>query len=76
MIVLIVFSFIFFGLLGPPLRHMEVPRLGVESSTARPDPSHICSLYHSSWQLCILNPLSKARDRTFILMDIGQIGFR
>ena len=33
-------------------------------------------LHHSSQQRWILNPLSKARDRTCILMDAGQIRFR
>jgi len=28
-------------------------------ATAMQDPSHICSLYHSSWQCWFLNPLSK-----------------
>ena len=55
---------------------MEVPRLGVElelqllaytRATATPDLSHICDLHHSSCQ--ILNPLSEARDQTYILMD-------
>ena len=41
------------------LQYMEVPRLGVESelqlpvhttATAMTNPSHICNLYHSSWQ--------------------------
>ena len=45
---------------------MEVPRLGVEL-----DPSHVCNLYHSSWQRRIFNPLSEARDQTHILMDTG-----
>ena len=49
---------------------MEVPRLGVESelqllayatATATWNLSHICSLYHSSLQRQILNPLSKAK---------------
>ena len=31
-------------------------------------PSRICNLHHSSWQCCILNPPSKARDRTRILI--------
>ena len=53
------------------LRHMEVPRLGVESelqllacarATATQDPSRICTLHHSSWQCRILNPLSEAQD--------------
>ena len=30
-------------------------------------------LHHSSWQCQILNPLSKARDRTCIFMDACQI---
>ena len=43
--------------LGPHLRHMEVPRLGVESelqlpaytlATAMQDPSCICDLHHSN----------------------------
>ena len=50
---------------------MEVPRLGDElelqlpaytAATATPDVSHAFDLYHSSWKLRILNPLSKARD--------------
>ena len=48
---------------------MEVPRLGVELelqppayTTATPDLSHVCDLYHSSWQCWILNLLSKAGD--------------
>ena len=61
---------------------MEVPRLGVQSelqllayarATAMQDPSHICSLYHSSQQHRILNPLSKARDQTCILIDTGLV---
>ena len=64
--------------LGLHLWHMEVPRLGAESelqllayatATAMQDPSHICDLYHSPWHPWILNPLSRARDRTLILMD-------
>ena len=46
----------------------EVPRSEVElglqmlayaSATATPDPSCLCDLHHSSWQLCILNPLGR-----------------
>ena len=54
------------------LRHMEVPRLGVElelqllastTTTATWDLSHICNLHHSSPQCWrILNPLSESRD--------------
>ena len=65
-------------ILGLHLQHMEVPRLGVEqepqlpayaTAMAMPDPSWVCHLYYSSWQHWILNPLSKATDRTYILMD-------
>ena len=60
----------FFCFLGPYPRHMEVPRLGVESklqlpaytaATATLDPSRICNLPHSSPQRWILNTLSEAR---------------
>ena len=53
------FVFCLFVSLGPHLRHMEVPRLGVESElqlpayttvTATPDLSWVFNLHHSSWQ--------------------------
>ena len=68
--------------LWPYLQHVEVPRLGVEwelqllaytTATATQDPSHICQLHHSSWKHRILNPLSKARDRAYILMDTSWV---
>ena len=61
---------------------MEVPKLGVElelqllaytTAAATRDLSCICDLHHSSWQCWILNPLSKARDRTCILMDTSWV---
>ena len=70
--------------LGLHLQHMEVPRLGAESelqllayttATVMQNPSWICDLHHSSWQCWILNPLSEARDRSHILMDISWICF-
>ena len=69
-------------ILGPHLQQMEVPRLGVElelqlpaygTVTATPDLSCACDLCCSLQQHWILNPLSKARDRTRILMDTNQI---
>ena len=57
---------------------MEVPELEVESelqllacatAAAIPDLSHICHLHCSSQQNQILNPLSKARGGTHLLMD-------
>ena len=75
---------LFFGGGGLHLRHMEVPRLGVESellllayarATAMPDPSLICDLHHSSRQCQVLNPLSGARDGTPNLMVPSWIHF-
>ena len=76
------FFFFFFCFLGPHPRHMEVPRIGVESqlqllacttATATWDPSRVCHLYHSSRQHQILNSLIEARDRTCVLMDISSV---
>ena len=77
--------FFFFVFSGPHLWHMEVHRLGVElelylqaytTATATWELSHICNLHHSSWQRRILNPLSRARDRTLILMDTSWVCYR
>ena len=75
---LLLLFFNFLSFLGPLPRHMEIPRLVVQSelqppaqtrATATWDPSRVCNLHHSSWQECqILNPLSKARDQTCNLM--------
>ena len=81
---LFIYLFLSFVFLGPHLRHMEVPRLGVQSelqlpayatATAMSDPSHICDLHHSSWQRWILNLLSKARDRTLNLLVPSRVRF-
>ena len=55
--------------LGPHPWHMEVPRLGgqIVSLAAR--------LYHNSWQPWILNPLSEARDQTFILLGTSRVHY-
>ena len=62
--------------------HMEAPSLGTESklqlpaystATAIQDPSRVCKLCHSSQQCQILNPLSKARESTRILMDTSKV---
>ena len=59
---------------------MEILRLRVQLelqlqvyTTAMQDPSHVCNLYHSSWQCWILNPLSEARDQTSVLMDTSWV---
>ena len=61
---------------------MEVPRLCVQlelwplacaAAPAMRDLSHICDLHHSSQKHQILNPLSKVRDQTHILMDPTQV---
>ena len=75
-IVMFLFSFIFFFQLH--LQYMAVPKLRVElklqlpaytTATAMPDSGCICDLRCSLQQCRILNPLSKARDRTHILRD-------
>ena len=80
--VLFIYLFCFLGLHS---WHVEVPRLRVESElqlpayttvTAMSDLSHVCDLHYSSQQCQILNPLSKAWDRTRNLMVPSQIHFR
>ena len=46
---------------------------GVVAATTMQGPNHICDLHHSSPQRRILNPLSKARDQTHVLMDARQV---
>ena len=74
--------FHFFFFLGPNVMHMEAPRLGVKlelqlldtaTATVMPDLSPVFDLYHSSQQHQILNPLSKAKDQTHILMDTNGV---
>ena len=57
--------------LGPHLKHLEVPRLGIESElqpvayaivTAIQALNCLCDLHHNTQQCWILNPLSEARD--------------
>ena len=45
------------------------------ATTTPPDPSHLCDLYHRSWQCRVLNPLSEARDQTCVLMDTSPVCF-
>ena len=74
---------LFFFFLGPHLWHMAVPRLRVESELAaglhhsysHTKSEHVCDLHQSSWEGWILNPLSQARDRTCLFMDISRIRF-
>ena len=75
------FILFYFVFLGSHLQHLEVPRLGVKSelelltyttATATLDPGCVCDLHHSSRHL---NPLSKARDRTCVLLGASQICF-
>ena len=70
--------FLSFCFLAPHLWHMDVPRLGVElelqllayvTATATEDPGPVCDFHRNSLQRWILNPLSKARNGTHILID-------
>jgi len=80
------FIYLLIHLCFAPKWHMKVPRLGVESelqlpacatatATATWDLNCLCKLHHSSRQHQILNPLSKARYGTHILMDTSLVGF-
>ena len=79
-----IYFILFFCFLGLHPRHLEVPRLEVESelqllayATTRAmwDPCCICDLHHSLQQHQILNLLSEARYQTHILMDTNWICF-
>ena len=52
---------------------MELQLLAYTTATATPDPSRVYNLQQGSRQHWILNPLSKARDRTGIFMDASQV---
>ena len=76
--------FFFFCFFEPYLEHMEVPRLWVELQLKLPacttatlmwDPSHVCSLHHSSRQRQILNPLSQAKLRIKPATSWFLVGF-
>ena len=75
-------SFFFFFFSLPHLQQMEVPRLGFEldlqllaysTATTKRDLSLVFDLHLSLQQPWILNPLSKARGQTQILMDTSQV---
>ena len=72
------FFFFLFFFWGPLSRHMEVLRLGVElelqlpaytTATTTPNLSCVCNLHCSSLHFQILNPLSRAKVWTHVLMD-------
>ena len=54
---------------------MKLQLLAYTTATATQDPSHICNLHYSLRQDWILSPLSEARDRTSILMDVSRGSF-
>ena len=54
---------------------MELQLPNYATATATPDPSHICNLHRSLWQLWILNPLSEARDQTCTFMDTSRVRY-
>ena len=64
------FSFFPFFFLGLQVWHVQVPKLGVKLELQLP----ACTT--GSWQSWILEPLSEARDRNYILMDTSRIHFR
>ena len=52
---------------------IQLPTYTIAEATR--DLSCICNLHHSSWQCCILNALSEARDRACIFTDTSQVRF-
>ena len=50
-----------------------MPAYAIATAKATQDPSLVYNLYHSSQQCRILNPLSKARERTRNFMVPSQI---
>ena len=78
--IIYVLIYCLFVFLGPHLWHrgpIRAVAAGLcQSHSNAPDPSHVCDLYHSSWQHWIPNPLSKARDGTCNLSVPSQIRFR
>ena len=70
------FFFFFFFLSGLHLEYglrveSELQLLGCTTDMATMDLSCDCNLYCSSWKCQILKPLSNARDRTCIPMDMS-----
>ena len=72
-----VFCFFFFCLFrATPMAHggskargrIGAVATGLCQSHSNTGLSSVCNLHHSSWQRQLLNPLSKARDRTHNLM--------
>ena len=83
-LLLLLLLLLLFCFLGPHLRHMEVPGLGVGSelqllayTTTRAmwDLSHTCDPHHSSQQRQIPDPLSETRDRTRNLMGTSWVHY-
>ena len=54
---------------------LEQQQLTYATVTAMQDLSRVCDLHHSLWQCQILNPLSKTRDQTCILMETSQVHY-
>ena len=80
----IVMKYASFFFLGLHSQHMVVPRLRIKSElqllayatvSAMQEPSQVCNLHCNSQQCRVLNPLSMARDQTYILMDTSQLRY-
>jgi len=62
-------KFFLFTAVPMPCGSSSEPQLQVYATdTVTPDQSHICNIHRILWQCRIFNPLSKARDRTHILI--------
>ena len=47
--------------------------IAAAASLCQPQQCGILDLCHNLWQCQILNPLGKARDRTYVLMDTSRV---
>ena len=73
--------FLSFVFLGPPAAYggtqargpIRAAAAAYTTATAARDWSRVFNLHHSSQQHWILNPLSKTRDQTHVLIDTSQI---
>ena len=81
---MIIFIYLFIVFLQPRPRHMEVPRLGVESELQLPasataiavlDPSRVCDLHHSSQLTATPDPWPTKRGQGWNLKVPSRICF-
>ena len=72
--VFLVWVFFFFCLFSTaPTVYAGSQAWGRIGAVAAGDPSHVCNLHHSWGQCWILNPVSKAREWTHVLLETSRV---